>query len=207
VEFSDAGSNGRNPLGARGPSGSTETVRDQLARLAQDNYRGIYNLVYSYIGGDAEEAEDLTLQTFENAFAAAHRFRGDADLRTWLFRIAINACKNRIRHKQARRKIEAFSLDAAFEPGGDGGAEVVDIPDETLAPAQVAQNRELREVLRRGIRDLAPDYREVLLLKLEDLSYREIAGILEVTVETVKSRLFRARSALKRKVCGYVEGI
>jgi RNA polymerase sigma-70 factor, ECF subfamily len=186
---------------------SNEDVRTRLTRLAEENYRSIYNLVHSYIGGDAEEAEDLTLQTFENAFAAVGRFRGDADVRTWVFRIAINVCKNRIRHKQTRRRVEGFSLDAPVGPQGDDGGEPVEIADDTLSPVGVAEGRELREVLRQAIAELPEDYRTVLLLKLEDLSYREIADILGVTVETIKSRLFRARWALKQKVSHYVDGI
>jgi RNA polymerase sigma-70 factor (ECF subfamily) len=185
-----------------------ESVRERLTRLADENYRSIYNLVYSYIGGDPDEAEDLTLQTFENAFAAAHRFRGDADVRTWLFRIAINVCKNRIRHRQTRRRFEAFSLDAPVRGGeGEEIGETADIADDSLSPGRVVRGKELRQILRQGIADLPEDYRTVLLLKLEDLSYREIADTLGVTVETVKSRLFRARVALKQKVSHYVDGI
>lgn len=185
-----------------------ESVRERLTRLADENYRSIYNLIYSYLGGDPDEAEDLTLQTFENAFAAAHRFRGDADVRTWLFRIAINVCKNRIRHRQTRRRFEAFSLDAPV-PGSaeEESGDTVEIADDTLSPSRMARGRELRQVLREGIASLPEDYRTVLLLKLEDLSYREIADTLGVTVETVKSRLFRARVALKQKVSHYVDGI
>jgi RNA polymerase sigma-70 factor (ECF subfamily) len=185
-----------------------ESVHERLTRLADEHYRSIYNLVYSYIGGDPDEAEDLTLQTFENAFAAAHRFRGDADVRTWLFRIAINVCKNRIRHRQTRRRFEAFSLDAPVRSGsGDEVADTVEIADESLAPGTIVRGKELRQVLQQGISELPEDYRTVLLLKLQDLSYREIADTLGVTVETVKSRLFRARVALKQKVSHYVDGI
>ncbi len=181
-----------------------ETVEEQLRRLAEEQYRSIYNLIYSYLGGDPEEAEDLTLQTFENAFASFHKFRGDADVKTWLFRIAINVCKNRIRHLQIRRKYEAFALD---QPVGadDEEATTFDVPDTTFSPEEVATNRELTKVLRDGIRSLPDDYREVLLLKLEDFSYKEIAEMLGCTVETVKSRLFRARSALKQKVRHYLD--
>ncbi len=192
-------------FGAR--RGADEDVRTRLTRLAEENYRSIYNLVHSYIGGDPEEAEDLTLQTFENAFAAVGRFRGDADVRTWVFRIAINVCKNRIRHKQTRRRVEGFSLDAPTGPMGEDGGETVEIADESLSPVGVAEGRELRQVLRDAIAELPEDYRTVLLLKLEDLSYREIAEVLGVTVETIKSRLFRARWALKQKVSHYVDGI
>lgn len=199
-----AGTGGR--LGAAPPDGLP--VRERLARLAEQHYRSIYNLVYSYIGGDPEEAEDLTLQTFENAFAAAHRFRGDADVRTWIFRIAINVCKNRIRHKQTRRRFEAFSLDAPQAGNPDDElCDPVEIADDTLSPYALAEGRELRQILRKGIAELSEDYRTVLLLKLEGLSYREIAHVLGVTVETIKSRLFRARVALKQKVSHYVEGI
>lgn len=182
-------------------------VRTQLEQVAEEHYRSIYNLIHGYIGGEAEEAEDLTLQTFENAFAAAHRFRGDADVRTWLFRIAINVCKNRIRHLQTRRKVESYSLDAAGAGTTDEASDTADVSDRRLPPEGVAEAKELRQVLSQAIAELAPDYRTVLLLRLEDLSYREMAETLGVTVETVKSRLFRARWALKQKVSDYVDGI
>jgi RNA polymerase sigma-70 factor, ECF subfamily len=186
---------------------SNGDVHARLTKLVEENYRSIYNLIHSYIAGEPEEAEDLTLQTFENAFAAAGRFRGDADVRTWVFRIAINVCKNRIRHRQTRRKVESFSLDAPVTAAGEEGGETVEVADESLSPAGVAEARELRQVLRQAIGELPEDYRTVLLLKLEDLSYKEIADVLGVTVETIKSRLFRARWALKQKVSHYVDGI
>jgi len=198
------------PLGGAwrfGARRDREDVRTRLTRVAEEHYRSIYNLIHGYIGGDAEEAEDLTLQTFENAFAAASRFRGDADVRTWLFRIAINVCKNRIRHRQTRRRVESHSLDAAGAGSSDEAGDTADVCDRRLSPEDVAEARELRQVLSRAITELAPDYRTVLLLRLEDLSYREMADTLGVTVETVKSRLFRARWALKQKVSDYVDGI
>lgn len=182
-----------------------ESVEQQLRRLADEHYRSIYNLIYSYLGGDPDEAEDLTLQTFENAFASYHKFRGDADVKTWVFRIAINVCKNRIRHLQIRRKYEAFALDQPVAGDEDGEGATFDVPDDTQSPEAIAENRELTRVLQEGIRSLPDDYREVLLLKLEDFSYKDIADMLGCTVETVKSRLFRARSALKQKVRHYLD--
>jgi RNA polymerase sigma-70 factor (ECF subfamily) len=184
----------------------TERIARKLRNLAETNYRAIYHLIYSYIGGDQDEAEDLTLQTFENAFASYHRFRGDADVRTWVFRIAINVCKNRIRQKQTRRRFEALSLDASFGSEGEDDAAPFDVADDTQSPTRVSEATELREVLREGIRKLPHDYREVLLLKLQDFSYKEIAEMLECTVETIKSRLFRARVALRQLVGEYVDG-
>ena len=184
-----------------------QRVAQALRDLAEHNYKAIYHLIYSYIGGDPDEAEDLTLQTFENAFASYHKFRGEADVRTWVFRIAINVCKNRIRQKQTRRRFEALSLDTPFSADSDSDAASIDVLDETDAPVRVSEAKELRDVLRGGIRKLPDDYREVLLLKLQDFSYKDIADMLGCTIETVKSRLFRARVALKQLVGDYVDGV
>jgi RNA polymerase sigma-70 factor (ECF subfamily) len=184
-----------------------QRIAQALRDLAENNYKAIYHLIYSYIGGDPDEAEDLTLQTFENAFASYHKFRGEADVRTWVFRIAINVCKNRIRQKQTRRRFEALSLDAPFSTDSDSDAASIDVLDETDAPVRVSEAKELRDVLRKGIRKLPDDYREVLLLKLQDFSYKDIADMLGCTIETVKSRLFRARVALKQIVGDYVDGV
>ena len=204
----EADQQGREPEPARDLDVDPERqarIARELRELADKNYRAIYHLIHSYIGGDQDEAEDLTLQTFENAFASYHRFRGEADVRTWVFRIAINVCKNRIRQKQTRRRFEALSLDATFGTDSEDDASAMDVPDVSQSPTRVAEGRELRDILRAGIRKLPADYREVLLLKLQDFSYKEIADMLECTVETVKSRLFRSRVALKQLVGGYVD--
>lgn len=187
---------------------SSRTGVREFARLAEEHYQAIYKLIYSYMGGDREEAEDLTVQTFEHAFAAYHGFRGEADVKTWIFRIAINLCKNKIRQKQTRRRFEAFSMDEGVPGRGEGkemGLPPWQIADDAPSPHELVEHREMVRAVRQALSSMPEEYRTVLLLKLQDLPYKEIADILETSVEAVKSRLFRARVMLKQQVEPYLE--
>jgi RNA polymerase sigma-70 factor (ECF subfamily) len=146
---------------------------------------------------DAEEARDLTQETFLRAFQNISRFRGDANLKTWLYRIAINQARNRWRWWRRRRRDVTVSLDAEVgqseQPLGNKLRAVGNNPEqETLA-------RERETSLRVALRSLSRSYREAVILRdVEGLSYEEIAAALEISIGTVKSRLSRGRLELRR---------
>jgi len=161
----------------------------------------IYGLLYR-LTGNAEEARDLTQETFLRAFQSIGHFRGDADLRTWIYRIAINQARNRWRWWRRRRRDSTVSLDAPDGPFGlPLNAKLRAEPSSDPERQTLAHERE--RVLRRALNTLGRAYRETVILRdIEGFSYEEIATTLGISVGTVKSRLSRGREELRRKLEG-----
>lgn len=148
---------------------------------------------------DAEEARDLTQDTFLNALKAIHNFRGDADLKTWLYRIAVNESRNRFRWWKRRKKSSTFSLDAEDETGN-----AMQIADSNENPETATLRREREKALRQALSELPTNFREVIVLRdIEGLSYEEVATALDTNVGTVKSRIARGREVLRKKLSGF----
>lgn len=158
----------------------------------------IFGLLFR-ITEDAEEAGDLTQETFLSVFKAIKNFRGDADLKTWLFRIAINKSRNRFRWWKRRAREKTFSLDAPLSNSETPFHETI---SGTIAnPEEKILQREREKVLMNALRDLPEIFREaVVLCDIEGLSYEEIASVLEINIGTVKSRIARGREELRKKL-------
>jgi RNA polymerase sigma-70 factor (ECF subfamily) len=168
-------------------------------RLVEDRSGEVYALLYR-LTEDPEEARDLTQETFLRAFQAIANFRGDADLRTWLYRIAVNQARNRWRWWRRRRREQTVSLDASDKHESSPlGLRLCDTTQPDPEQTTLAHEREQR--LRSALRSLGSSYREAVILRdIEGLSYEEIASTLEISVGTVKSRLARGRLELRRKL-------
>jgi len=170
-------------------------------RLVSERAGDVYALLYR-LTGDVEESRDLAQETFLRAFQSIARFRGDADLKTWLYRIAVNQARNRWRWWRRRRREATVSLDA---PGNVG-----DQPLGFNLPNVAAPNPELETLAREreaqlheALHDLRSSYREAVILRdIEGFSYEEIAATLEISIGTVKSRLSRGRLELRHKLEG-----
>lgn len=174
-----------------------------FTRIVEENYQRVYNVIFRMIE-DREEAEDLTQDTFVNAHRAFDAFRHESQVYTWLYRIAVNLTKNRLDRKKRRRETEAPSLDAPVEVEQDEVTRQVE--DWRHAPERASANTELGRVLAEEVARLRPEYKEVVILRdYEDLSYEEIGRVIGCTVQAVKSRLFRARSVLRRTLSEYLE--
>lgn len=146
-----------------------------------------------------DDAADVTQEVFIRAFQSMDRFDGRASLRTWLFRIAYNLCIDR-----SRRSDRRVSEVALVEPGDEG--ETLDVADVRWQPEQMVLDKELVELIEQGIRSMSEKLRSVLLLHdREEMQYEEIAGLLNIPVGTVKSRLFLARSHLQNVLKPYME--
>jgi len=181
---------------------STETTATALPPfevLFTRYEKGIFNLIYRMVG-DFEDATDLTSQTFLHALRAYDRFRGEAQAYTWLYRIAVNLCKNHFRKRDREARVEVISLDAPVI--ADGEEMERDIVDFSHAPERMIEGHDLQECIQQAIMGLSADLRTVILLRdVQGLSYQEVAQITNCSVEAVKSRIFRARGHL-RKVLG-----
>ena len=183
-----------------------ENERDlhDFQRIVEENYQRVYSVIYRMIE-DREEAEDLAQDTFVNAYRAYATFRHESQVYTWLYRIAVNLTKNRLDRRKRRRSSEGPSLDAPVELDEDELARQVE--DWRHAPERSAENSELERVLSREVVRLRPEYKEVVILRdYENLSYEDVARVVGCSVQAVKSRLFRARSVLRKALTEYLEG-
>ena len=168
--------------------------------LANRYAREIYGLLYR-LTQDAEEASDLTQETFLSALKAISKFRGEADLKTWLFRIAINESRNRFRWWKRRRRDATISLDVTIGESDTPLSET--FSSDALNPEEKTLRGEREKLLRGALNDLSDIFREaVVLCDIEGFTYEEIAQTLEVNIGTVKSRIARGRDELRRKLEG-----
>jgi len=143
--------------------------------------------------GSRDEAYDLSQEVFLRVFRTLDRFRADASLKTWIYRIAINQASNRRRFWSRRHRLGQVSLDAHVEVHGEP-TEATD----ASSPHRILASKELAARLAVALDALPFDQRTVIILReVEGLSYDEIAEALDIAVGTVKSRLTRARQALR----------
>ncbi len=161
---------------------------DAFEILVRRHEKTIFNLVYRMLG-DYDEAAEVSQEVFLSAFRAVGQFRGDANFSTWLYRIALNHSSTRRKSLGARQQrivpIESADLLSDPQPG----------PPETL------EKKQIRERVQHALSQLDPEDAKVLLLRdLQDIPYDEVARVLEIPVGTVKSRLHRARQALKAQL-------
>ncbi len=160
---------------------------NELVLLYQDR---VYGLAY-HILGDSAAAADATQEAFISAYRHIRSFY-TGSFKAWLLRIVANACYDAIRYDRRRSFI---SLDGSTAHQEDGE---LDVPAHEDGPEAIVQQRELAEVIQRGIASLPMDQRTVLVLRdVQDLPYEEIAAITRSSLGTVKSRLSRARIKLR----------
>jgi RNA polymerase sigma factor (sigma-70 family) len=150
---------------------------------------------------DSEDALDATQEVFLRAFRGLARFRGAATFRTWLVGIAVNACRSCLVTAEHRVRRRTVGLETAANDG-DPPTELP-LPDPAPSPEAHAFGGELRRALSRALASVSAEHREALVLReIEGLDYAEIALVLGVAVGTVKSRLARARAALRAELEG-----
>lgn len=166
------------------------------AELVAAHQRMVYGLALNLLG-DPDEALDLSQEVFLRVFRTLSRFRGQSALRTWIYRIVINQARNRQRWWRRRRRQDQVSLDEYLRTFGDVESRHDVLPDRLLASKEAAAR------IRRALDRLPFDQRTALVLReVDGLRYEEIAFSLEVALGTVKSRLTRARQALRAELLG-----
>ena len=154
----------------------------------------VVKLVMRYVR-DQAEALDVSQEAFLKAYRALPRFRGDSAFYTWLYRITINTAKNHL--VAARRRPLDYNLDLQNPEQYELHARLKDID----TPERVLLSEEIREAVNQAIEGLPDDLRTAIMLReLEGMSYEEIAATMECPVGTVRSRIFRARDAIDKRV-------
>lgn len=166
-------------------------------RLYRENVDRIYRFA-KRICGQTEDAKDLVQETFLNAYRGIEQFRGEAQLSTWLYRIAIRACSRMHRRRKGEPERE-LSLEE-FIPTSEGELQL-QIPWDGLTPEQALENKELRQALEQAIQALPQKYRMVLVLRdMEGLTAKEVGSVMGLNERAVKSRLHRARLFVRREL-------
>lgn len=178
-------------------SGKPEAFGELVVRY-QDR---LYNSVY-HMAGNERDAEDIAQDVFLRAYEGLRGFRQEAKFSTWLFGIMLNTVRNFWR-RQGRRPA-ALSLDATAQ---DGQSSFSDPPSPHDGPQETNVREERVARVRAAIDELDEESREILVLRdIEGFSYTELAEVLELPLGTVKSRLYRARAGLKKKLEPMFEG-
>ncbi len=175
-------------------AGDAQAFDCLVVRYSADIYALLFRLTQ-----DAEETSDLTQETFLSALKAIKKFRGEADLKTWLVRIAINESRNRFRWWKRRRREKTVSMDATVGESETLLSET--FSSNFVSPEETCLQKERENLLTKALADLPVVFREaVVLCDIEGLSYEEIALALNANIGTVKSRIARGREELRKKL-------
>ena len=157
--------------------------REAFGALVEQYRDNVYRLAYRMCG-NAYDADEAAQEAFVAAWRALPNFRGDAKFSTWLYRLTTNAAIDVMRREKRHKAV------------GDG--EMVDLADDADSPQETVERTEQQEAVQKALAALSEEYREVLLLRyMEELDYAEIAEVLQLPSGTVKSRINRAKAALK----------
>jgi RNA polymerase sigma-70 factor, ECF subfamily len=161
----------------------------------------VVKLVMRYLR-DPAEAEDVAQEAFIKAYRALPQFRGDSAFYTWLYRIAINTAKNALAARE--RQPVSYELDTR---SGDDSPDLLNRLRDPETPEGLALTEEIRNTVNAAIEALPEDLRTAIVLReLEGLSYEEIAASMDCPVGTVRSRIFRAREAIDRRLREVFDG-
>lgn len=160
----------------------------------------IFNLCYRFLG-DYEEANDSAQEAFVKAYGSLNTFRFESAFSTWLYRIAVNTCKNKLGSAAYRAKRKTVSLD---DPGNsEVGPLPMEIQNGTPSPLARMEEKEKMALVQRALDTLPTEFKMVVTLRdVEGLSYEEIGEVTGLNLGTVKSRIARARTDLRNKLRG-----
>ncbi len=166
---------------------------DEIVRRYGDK---VFSLIYRMLG-NRQEAEDVAQEVFITVFKTVDSFRGEAKFSTWLLRIAANQSKNRIKYL-ARRPADGGELDDAAHPGTPGGTPGPVAHAQIESPDRMLEAAEMERLMQAAIAELDEEHRLLVILRdVEEMSYQEIGEITGLPEGTIKSRLHRARMAIK----------
>lgn len=170
-----------------------------FAEIINKYKKVVFGQAYNFLR-NKEEAEDTAQEVFIAIYKSIKKFRGDSKLSTWIYRITINTCKNRLKQLQ---RLRAHTADEFYEEGEENKTSMVDNikekeekePDNTYASSQV------KKLIYKRIDELSNEHKQVILMRdVDGLSYEDIGRVLKLSVSAVKSKLFRARENLREKL-------
>ena len=181
---------------------------EAYAWLIGEFHQPIYSLVYRILT-DPADAADTTQEVFLKVFRGMKHFHGQSSLKTWIYRIAVHEASNRrrwwFRHKARETSMEPLENTSAQ---GSGLAMQEALVDEAESPFESAAHEEVRARVEEELRNIPEPYRSTVILRdLEEMSYEEIAEVLDVSLGTVKSRLTRGREALRKRLTEYIREV
>lgn len=171
----------------------------EVFRVLVDRHsRRAYQIAYGVLGNKMD-AEEVAQDVFVRIYKALKKFRGDAQFSTWMYRIAMNLARNKYRWNKTRGGRRNISLEATQEK--EENAFGIQLPANEASPDEQAQLTEFQRNVMREIDNLPPLYREALVLRnVEEMSYEQIAEVLDCKLGTIKSRIARARDELKKRL-------
>ena len=180
---------------------------EAYAWLIGEFHQPVYSLVYRIVT-DPSDAADTTQEVFLKVFRGMKHFHGESSLKTWIYRITIHEASNR-RRWWFRHKAQETSMEAMTSGGEESGLAIKDtLVDADESPFESVAHEEVRARVEEELRKLPEPYRTAVALRdLEEMSYEEIAEIMNVTLGTVKSRLTRGREALRQRLAAYVREV
>jgi RNA polymerase sigma-70 factor, ECF subfamily len=181
---------------------------EAYAWLIGEFHQPIYSLVYRILT-DPADAADTTQEVFLKVFRGMKHFNGQSSLKTWIYRIAVHEASNRrrwwFRHKARETSMEPLENTATQ---GSGLAMQESLVDEGDSPFDSVAHEEVRARVEEELRKIPEPYRSTVILRdLEEMSYEEIAEVLDISLGTVKSRLTRGREALRRRLTEYIREV
>src|SRR5207247_2405537 len=172
-----------------------DAAYDELVRVY---HASIFHVAYRMLG-DTAEASDVVQEIFIKVFRNIGSFKGQAALKTWIFRIALSEILNRLRWWKSRHRSSTVSLDD--QPNGHEHY----VPDSGPSPEEMLESKEREVAIQEALAKLSSEHRSIIVLRdIEGFSYTEIADVLGISLGTVKSRLARGREDLKKSLIRYL---
>ncbi|MBN1897434.1 MAG: sigma-70 family RNA polymerase sigma factor [Spirochaetes bacterium] len=176
---------------------SKKEAFDKLVLKYQDL---VFNVCFRFFGNH-DEADDCSQETFIKVYKSMKNFKFQSSFSTWLYRIAMNTCKNRLASLEYRFSKKMIRLDK--NPDEEG--KTIDVQDDTYSPITIVERQEKEKMIQQAINKLPSDQKQVIVLRdIENLSYEEIVKITDLKLGTVKSKLARARESLRDKLKGVI---
>ena len=165
---------------------------DAFEQLLLEHQKNVYNLCYR-MAGNPDDAMDLSQETFLRAWRFLDQYQFASAFSTWLYRLCSNICIDFLRRRRRQQTVPLTSEDA------DGEEQTYAVPDAQPLPEEQVELKLTRETLAAAMAQLLPEHRAVLQLRVvNEMSYEQIADVLDIQIGTVKSRLSRARNQLKK---------
>ena len=165
---------------------------DAFEQLRLEHQKNVYNLCYR-MAGNPDDAMDLSQETFLRAWRCLDQYQFASAFSTWLYRLCSNICIDFLRRRRRQQTVPLTFEDA------DGEEQTYAVPDAQPLPEEQVELKLTRETLAAAMAQLLPEHRAVLQLRVvNEMSYEQIADVLDIQIGTVKSRLSRARNQLKK---------